>query len=391
MRWLAVWALGACSFAPGSYIASGDGGSVDAAIDGVRSDATDGSVDGAPDAPVSLLRVRQIDIVDAMVAGGPHVDFPLLVSLDETWLQSTGNGGDVANTSGVDIFFASDVAGVTRLAHEVEVYSATDGILVAWVKVPTLTAQTTLYLHYGNPAITTSQEDVANVWSGGYSLVVHLDGTGDATGLNGSTSAQNVGTLAAGRFGPAGSFNGADSSSTHSPNADNIFGGGGTVEAWVFADTYGESSRGRIVDKDAPGGWTLFVDNNNVTNSFSFTHNATGSPNLGAWAGPDNSVSTGAWHHIAVTYNKDSVANDPIALVNGAAVTLTEVFGPSGSMSSDADSDVVIGSDLADVRAFNGDIDEVRLSTTPRNAAWLQTQYRNMNAPAAFYTVSAPL
>lgn len=390
MRCMALLALGACSFAPGSYIAGSDAGGDDAAIDGVQSDgATDGPVDGSPDAPVSLLRVRQIDIVDAMVAGGPHVDFPLLVSLDETWLQSTGNGGDVANTSGVDIFFSSDVAGVTRLAHEVEVYSPTDGILVAWVKIAALSAQTTLYLHYGNPAITTSQENPASVWSGGYSLVVHFDGTGDATGLNGSTGSQNVG--AASKFGPAGAFNGSDSRSTHEPNADNIFTSGGTVDAWVFADTYGESSRGRIVDKTSATGWALFVDNQNVTNSFSFTHDATGASSLGAWAGPDNSMPTGAWHHIAVTYDKDSTNNDPVALVDGAAVTLSQQFTPSGSMATDASSPVVIGGNVGDSRAFDGTIDEVRLSTTPRSTTWLQTQFRNMNAPAAFYTVSAPL
>lgn len=392
MRWLALLALGACSFSPGRYAGgdAGDTSEIDGAIVDGAIGVIDGAVDASPDAqPPSLLRVRHIDLVDAMVAGGPHTDFPLLVSLDAPWLKSTGNGGDVANVSGVDIFFASDVAGVTRLAHEVEVYSATNGVLVAWVRIPLLTAQTSFYIHYGDPAITTSQENVTAVWSGGYSLVAHMDSTGDATGLNGSTSTQNLG--AASKFGPAASFNGMDSSSTHGPNADNIFSGGGTVDAWVFADTYGESSRGRIVDKTSAAGWALFVDNANVTNSFSFSHDATGSSNLGGWSGPNNSVSTGAWHHIAVTYDKGNINNDPIALVDGATVTLTQAFTPSGSMSSDTDSDVVIGSNQGDSRAFDGMLDEIRLSTTARSVEWLQTQYRNMNDPAAFYTVSAPL
>jgi hypothetical protein len=82
------------------------------------------------------------------------VDFPVLISLTNTSLKTTGNCGYVQNSNGYDIIF-SDVTQTTRLDHEIEKYDSAAGELVAWVRVPTLsaTSDTTIYLHYGHGSV----------------------------------------------------------------------------------------------------------------------------------------------------------------------------------------------------------------------------------------------
>ena len=110
-----------------------------------------------------------------------------------------------------------------------------------------------------------------------------------------------------------------------------------------------------------------------------------------AWSGPTSSVTTAAWHHIAVTYDKSSAANDPTALIDGTVVTMTEQFAPSGTMTDDDIFNLVVGNTVGGGRTFNGNLDELRLSSTPRGTGWIQTQYQNQSDPGSFYTVSAPL
>ena len=73
--------------------------------------------------------------------------------------------------------------------------------------------------------------------------------------------------------------------------------------------------------------------------------------NLGTWtcAGP----LIGGWHHVLVTYNGASTANDAIIYIDGTSQTITEETTPSGSLLA-GDQDIWIGNreDLA--RCFNG-------------------------------------
>jgi hypothetical protein len=36
---------------------------------------------------------------------------------------------------------------------------------------------------------------------------------------------------------------------------------------------------------------------------------------------------------------------------------------------------------------FKGGIDEVRISSTPRSAGWIATEYSNQNSPSTFLTI----
>jgi hypothetical protein len=389
MRWLPVVLLGACSFTPGTFTGGGTGD--DARMLDSTSTADADETDAPTDSPPTPnMFVRRIDIVDAKITGGPYADFPLLVSLNETWLKSSTNGGDVERNDGFDIYFSADQAGVTRLAFEVETYAPVAGTLLAWVKIPALAADTAIYIHYGDASITTSQAMPTAVWSGGYQLVAHMTTSSDATNNASAISAQ-TGTATTGRIGSALPFNGTSDRIDYGSDTevDNVFAGGGMAEAWIRPATSGEGALGRIVSKENMGGWLFSVDNVNATSTIAFQHGGAG--NDGAWAAPDSTLSANVWHQVSVVYNKDASGNDPAIYIDGAAVTVSELDGPSAPLDSDAASTLVVGNRPANDRTFDGLLDEVRLSNVAHSAGWIATQFRNQSDPSTFYTVSAPL
>jgi MSHA biogenesis protein MshQ len=354
-----------------------------------------GSSDDAPDArKPNTAHTRIIDITDGQVIGGPHPDFPLFVNLSANWLRTRANG-QVDNPNGYDIVFSLDRDGTQRLAHEIEAYRGNSGDLVAWVKLPMLESTTTLYMHYGDPMITTSQENIAGVWTGGFAGVWHL-GTDlrDSLGISMGT---NAGSLdAAGRIERARNFDGVDDTVTagSDPAIDDLFEKGGTVEVWARLDTFGEDNRGRMLEKsdtttgNLTTGWLFAVDTSNVANGLMFAHTASSAD--GFWVSQAGVVVTGSWYHLAVVYDAN-VSGPPLVYVNGRAVSTTVLQALQGNAQSDADHTLMIGSRSAGDRAFDGLLDEARIAKVTRTAGWIETTYRNQNQPLTFYSIGEEL
>jgi hypothetical protein len=347
-----------------------------------ESDASGGgnpSVDSGPPVdtvPVMTPTVRRITIGTNKVTGGPHADFPLLVTAPITG----------AHVMGLDIYFSSDQAGATRLAHEMESYQA--GALVAWVKVPSLSAATTFYLHYGNTAITTSQENRTAVWSASFAGVWHMTSLDDALAQN---NGQNTGTATAGgKISSARNFNGAGNSiSVGSGNTlDNVFAGGGTMEAWFVATNWGGSDLGRIFDK-GPSFTVLSMCDANQPASLLFGRTFSAQP--ANWCTAANTLVLNQWMHVAVTYDEGSSGNVPTFYINGVASPIALTSSPSGTATSEAAANLVIGDRSNTGRAFAGRIDEARLSSISRSAAWITTTYENQRDAATFAVLSPPL
>lgn len=112
---------------------------------------------------------KAITIDYTKVGAGPHTNFSVLISMTDANLQSG------AQADADDILFTSS-DGTTQLAHEIESYTSASGILVAWVKIPTLssTANTVIYMYYGNAAAA-SQQNVTGTWDANYRGVYHLN------------------------------------------------------------------------------------------------------------------------------------------------------------------------------------------------------------------------
>src|SRR5262249_12537172 len=108
---------------------------------------------------------RKITINRAKISGGADLtDFPMLVSITDVELKSVGNGGKVGRSDGTDILFTAG-DGTTKLNHELESYSPSAGSTVAWVRIPSLSANvdTVVYIYYGNAAAADQQNKIG-VW-----------------------------------------------------------------------------------------------------------------------------------------------------------------------------------------------------------------------------------
>jgi hypothetical protein len=75
----------------------------------------------------------------------------------------------------------------------------------------------------------------------------------------------------------------------------------------------------------------------------------------GQWRSPD--ITLNAWHHIAITYDRGSLTNDPVIYVDGSSVTVTEVSTPTMMIQS-GEVRVRIGEDAANASDFDGRLAE---------------------------------
>ena len=75
----------------------------------------------------------------------------MLISVTDPNLKTISNGGLVASSTGGDILF-TDSNGTSLLNYEIESYASSTGNLIAWVRIPTLTASSdyTIYEYFGN-------------------------------------------------------------------------------------------------------------------------------------------------------------------------------------------------------------------------------------------------
>jgi Domain of unknown function (DUF2341) len=91
-------------------------------------------------------------------------DFPVMVSLG----SDTDLVAHAQNGAGDLVFTLAD--GTTKIPCKVESYSRSNGALVAWVKVPTLSSSedTKLYLYYGNAAAKDQQDTSSSTWTDTY-------------------------------------------------------------------------------------------------------------------------------------------------------------------------------------------------------------------------------
>jgi YD repeat-containing protein len=349
-------------------------------------------------------------------------DFPFLFSTTDPSLATITNGGQVTSPSGYDIIFSTDPNGLTKLDHELEQYNPLTGQVTAWVRIPTLshTTDTVLYVFYGNPNITTSQQNPAGVWGANYQAVYHLSNVG--TGMAADSSAHgNTATLTSVVPAPGGidgtsSFNGISSyiqapttvfpsyplgsyGDVGLPSSDQT-----TPFAASFAAWFNTASSGGILGQTGqkcggagiggcysyvpvqvgdydPYAWNsmLYVDTNG-----SLIANGGGIVTSTAY-------NDSKWHFAVVTYAHDG-ANT--LYVDGNAVGSQQVI-PSGYSPY---YEYFIGTAYTFLFPtgnwnwlyFNGDIDEVSIASNAQTADWIGTEYNNQGSPSTFYKFNQP-
>ena len=199
---------------------------------------------------------------------GPTVsNFPVLYSVTDPSLATTTYGGNVTDAQGDDIVFrALDAATCSpdeepcRLDHEIEKYDETTGELVAWVRVPVLNtsaagSDTVIYVYYGSSDITSSNQNIREVWDANYVMAQHLqetsgthfDSTGSIPANDGTNSGSNQN--ATGKMDGANDF--LDSGEIRITDIESLdIVGPVTVEAWVKLNNLAATSDSIVAKSD---------------------------------------------------------------------------------------------------------------------------------------------
>jgi hypothetical protein len=199
--------------------------------------------------------------------------------------------------------------------------------------------------------------------------------TGTMTNMSRSTSP------APGISGQALSFDGEDdvvqvNQSSSINNLDTL-----TLSALIYLNSYGKYGYGRILSKEGIG-FKWYVDATAYTSS-GFSFEAQRWATDGIWSSPSNSILTGRWYHVAVTYDYSSLSNTPIFYINGSQVVAGLAQPPGGAKSSETD-DLWIGDNDESLRTFNGLIDEVRIYNRVLTADEILQLYRLGSRKASF-------
>ena len=113
---------------------------------------------------------RKMITVDHIMVAGDLQHFPVLQSFTDSDLR------DKAQDDGDDILFMDGSGVATRLYHEIEEFDGSNGRIVAWVNVSSLSpaVDTTFYLYYGNVE-SADQQCPEKVWDADYKSVWHLN------------------------------------------------------------------------------------------------------------------------------------------------------------------------------------------------------------------------
>ena len=306
--------------------------------------------------------------------------FPVLASL-----ATDSNLASDAQDDGDDILFtAADE--VTKLSHEIESFDGTSGQLVAWVKIPSLSAvtDTEIYMYYGNSGAS-NQEDIANVWDSNYILVTHMTDDPDTSHVSDSTNNSNNGTKtaanepieASGNIGNGQNFDGLDDAINHGNDAGLKPNRYMTIEAWAYGDT------GQIAGRYDPvtnnRSWLLYYGSSKV--ALHINDAGTDLPYYRETT--TGTVSAGSWHHI-VGVVIDAQASDKIKIyVDGLESTTNIIFGGVVNQIYAGTANLTTG------KTNSGMLDEFRFSDIARSAGWIQTSYNNQSDTATFITLGS--
>ncbi len=321
--------------------------------------------------------------IDSTDVPGTVTNFPVLVSITDTDLR------DDAQNDGDDLLFTSD-NGTTKLDHEIEAFDGATGLLLVWVKVPTVSSSTDtdIFLYYGY-ASATNQENITGVWSNGYEAVYHLhDDFLDSTS-NSRDGTNNGSVDSAALIGDGQDFIPVDDIDLGTWSTSAV--AGLTLQSWARYDDFDQNDPRILAKAQDPANTNDHVymlglggtDEKHLRFRVKTgTDDASGSTELLATSSP--AVVT-TWHLIAGTYDGSNMR----LYKDGTQVASTSKTGNVRQNSWD----VVIGNHPGNTttgnRCMDGKFDEVRISSVGRSSDWLTTEYNNQFSPSGFYTVGS--
>ena len=342
------------------------------------------------------------------VPNSDQSDFPFLFSGVYPELATIGNGGKVTNAKGYDIALTSDATGQNRLDHEIDTYDPLTGTVSLWVRIPSLShsTDTALFIWYGNSNVLTSQENVKGVWKNN-SLSVYHFGTPSNPSLKDSASAgydlsirgnaQTGGAIGAGQgvVGGGWAFSNPNQSSVAGMLEENTLyresvsayprgTSAVTLEAW-FMTSGKNGNSGELVGygEDGVNGDRVGL----VIAAADFTQTVQGALSLefrNIGVGIMTFSNDNKWHHLVGVYGGGSSGQ---VYLDGANIASTTSLPPISIRTTELRLGGLPGTECC--WGFNGSLDEVRISSGPRSADWVATEYNNQSSPSTFYTMTS--
>lgn len=287
-------------------------------------------------------------------------DFPVLIKLSSSNIDYSAT-----KDAGEDIRF-TDSDGTTNLSYEIEKWDESDTSYV-WVKVPQINSNSNsdyIYIYYGNSAAVDNQS-AANVWDSSYQGVWHLGETSgtninDSAGsLDGAKSSSANPASISGKIGGAQDFSGDEISVSDSNDLDLT--SSMTLSMWVTADSL--ATWNSIIMKSTDGNWAngYGIYYNNALCGFITNYNS---------------------YKACATFSTTATHRYIVATYNGSALKLyidgTEAASYNTSVAISTNSATLgIGRGSGGAYNWDGIIDEVRISSVGRSAAYVAASYKS--------------
>ncbi|MFW9829710.1 MAG: DUF2341 domain-containing protein, partial [Candidatus Thorarchaeota archaeon] len=314
-------------------------------------------------------------------------NFAFLISIfDEDLRFDVQSDGD-------DIAFSSNNL---WLDHEIELfnqaYNGTHAKLVAWVRIPALSAtiDTIIRMYYGNSTMS-SRQNPAGVWNSNYVAVWHMNQDPSSSNILDSTSNNNDLSTTGftsdtrfydGKLGTAIAFDGVNDYLDISSFSGPI--NGFTFETWFKFDaeyTIGGSHMYLF------SGNTPIYSNNmprlRFYNGSTIGSVATAVDNSDSVDGTKNVWAADTWFHYTFRF---SVPISTTTLYLNGNVDGIKVDSDLSYPHSDWNK-LCIASDYGSRVWGSGAISEFRVLSGPLSAEWINTEYQNQNNPNSFYTI----
>jgi hypothetical protein len=319
---------------------------------------------------------RGLTIDHTQVGGSTLTNFPVLVA-------ATLGSSKLQNASCFDKVYTSNSGGTTLIPWEIESCNQGTGAIVDWVLCASCSssADTVLYVSYGNSGISTAQNTGANgpahVWDSNFVTVLHLAAVaGNVSGLDSTSNANNgavtststtPGQIAGGaRFAAANSSTIANTSTSGMPVGSNA---AFTLSMWIKAPA--------AAWLDVFGGFGGTGNPRAI-----FAYGGGGGNDVNLWDGSGNYdlgvTYTGSWELITFTYGSTTLTG----YINGLVVSTPQTHGFNNGLQQYA-----LNISHWHSATFAGD--EFRISTVARAAGWVLAEYNNQKASSTFVTVGS--
>jgi len=279
---------------------------------------------------------------------------------------------------GQDLRFSTDIAGKTRLAHEVVSWNTVNKTGEVWVKINELdhNDNTNLYVHYKNATASALNENEAfgkhQVWGENWEGVWHLTGVTDSTKNSVDLTAVNTPTTTTGKLG--GGFDFVAASSQYLTNTTPTalrFSGNKTMIAWLDPDTIGTQTYPLGLWNSSPNNYyQFFLDTNSK-----FTAQVGGS---GSQLNNSSALTNNTWFFLGLIL---TAGTNLKAVLNNNIATNSSI---SGETAQNAGGFSIGRTGSYTLDYFDGQIDNVMIYNGALSDDYIKTLYDNQNSPATF-------